>query len=71
MVFVVTFLPSKITKLIGFKGLFLTYSLFCFIGGLFVIFVIPETKNKSLDEIQSMLAGDSTPMQPNTNVSNT
>lgn len=68
MVFTVTYLPSKITKLIGFKGLFLTYGVFCIIGGLFVIFFIPETKNKSLDEIQSMLAGDSSPTQPNTNI---
>lgn len=57
MVFVVTFLPNIMTKLMGTHGLFITYTIFCLLGALFVIMYIPETKNKSFAEIQSELAG--------------
>lgn len=57
MVFAVTYSPHEITQLIGINGLFITYSVFCMLSAIFIWLVLPETKNKSLTEIQSELAG--------------
>jgi SP family facilitated glucose transporter-like MFS transporter 8 len=58
LVFAVTYLMFVTTDSIGFLGLFWIYSLFCILGALFVWFIVPETKNKSLVEIQLNLAGN-------------
>lgn len=58
MVFAVTYSPAEIRELFCIHGLFITYSVFCLLGAVFVWFAVPETKNKSLTEIQLELAGD-------------
>jgi len=66
LVFAVTFLTFVTTNSIGFLGLFWIYSLFCALGALFVWHTVPETKNKSLTEIQLKLAGnDNSPSSTN------
>lgn len=57
MVFAVTFVTFETINLIGFLGLFWMYSFCCALGALFVWFMVPETKNKSLAEIQLKLIG--------------
>lgn len=57
MVFAVTFSRHEMEKLMGIYGIFIAYGVFCVIGAVFVSFVVPETKNKSLTEIQSELEG--------------
>lgn len=37
---------------------FWIFSLFCILGGVFVYIFVPETKGKSLADIQRMLAGE-------------
>lgn len=51
-----TFFPY-LNLLIGIDGSFALFSLFCVISCIFVYFVVPETKGKSLYEIQQMLNG--------------
>eukprot|EP00102_Acyrthosiphon_pisum_P026970 XP_016664180.1 PREDICTED: facilitated trehalose transporter Tret1-like isoform X2 [Acyrthosiphon pisum] len=58
LVFAVTFLTFVTTNSLGFLGLFWMFSLFCALGALFVWYTVPETKNKSLTEIQLKLAGN-------------
>ncbi|XP_022166247.1 facilitated trehalose transporter Tret1-like [Myzus persicae] len=58
LVFAVTFLTFVTTDSIGFLGLFWVYSFFCLLGALFVWYTVPETKNKSLAEIQLKLTGN-------------
>lgn len=41
--------------LIGMSGLMLMFSINCLVGGLFVVFFVPETKEKSFPEILEML----------------
>ncbi|XP_060856540.1 facilitated trehalose transporter Tret1-like [Metopolophium dirhodum] len=66
LVFAVTYLTFVTTNSIGFLGLFWIYSLFCALGALFVWYTVPETKNKSLTEIQLKLAGnDNSPSSTN------
>lgn len=59
LVFGVTFVPNIIVKSVGNDGLFTTYSVCCYLGAMFVWFVVPETKNKTLAQIQMELAGNS------------
>ncbi|KAE9522930.1 hypothetical protein AGLY_016561 [Aphis glycines] len=56
LVFAVTFLTFVTTESIGFLGLFWVYSLFCMLGAIFVWYIVPETKNNSLNEIQLKLS---------------
>lgn len=37
------------------SGLMLTFSINCFVGGIFVVMCVPETKEKSFPEILEML----------------
>lgn len=38
-------------------GVFWTFSVICFLGALFSIFVVKETKGKTLEEITEMFGG--------------
>lgn len=49
-----TFFPY-LNGVIGIDGSFLVFSVFCVISCVFIYFVVPETKGKSLYEIQQML----------------
>lgn len=68
LVFAVTFLTFVATDSIGFLGLFWMYSLFCALGALFVWYMVPETKNKSLNEIQLKLTGNNNSPASNNDV---
>jgi len=54
--FVLKFFPS-LTQQIGFHGLFWIYAVFSLVGGVFGYIFIPETKGKSLQEIENFFAG--------------
>ena len=36
-------------------GLYICYAVLCFISVMFVIFIVPETRQKSLEEISNIL----------------
>lgn len=56
--FVITLSFRPIADLISIGPTFWIFSGASFVGILFTFFIIPETKNKSMAEIQQMLAGD-------------
>lgn len=58
LAFLVTSTFDALNKSIGRGETFWLFSVFCFLGVLFVFFFVPETKGKSLNEIQLMLAGE-------------
>ncbi len=66
--FVVTKTFSNIQTAIGIGPTFFLLSGFSILGTVFVFFVVPETKGKSLAEIQTMLAGNSPAMDRDTEV---
>ncbi|XP_055302942.1 facilitated trehalose transporter Tret1-like [Sitodiplosis mosellana] len=51
---VVKFLPH-LTETIGFPATMFIFALMCVLGGIFVVFFVPETKGKSYEEIMSSL----------------
>lgn len=55
--FGVTLIFPIISSIIGIYFMFYAFAAFCFLGILFVYFFLPETKGKSLDEIQAILVG--------------
>jgi MFS transporter, SP family, xylose:H+ symportor len=55
--FVLTFTFPVMTRVLGASGTFLTYSAICFAGFVFVYLRVPETKGKSLEEIERDLTG--------------
>lgn len=58
LAFVITYTFEKLNAALGQGQTFWMFSAFCVVGLLFVFFFVPETKGKSLDEIQRMLAGE-------------
>ena len=56
--FLVTFLFPWQLEAIGNAGTFLIYGLFAVVGLVFVMRILPETKGRSLEELESMLAVD-------------
>lgn len=56
LTFVIAFTFPMLTSSIGSGGTFFMFSGFCFLALLFTIFIIPETKGKSMSEIQHMLS---------------
>lgn len=57
MSFVVTKFYSQVKREIGADGTFWMFSAICALGVIFVYLVVPETKNKSLEQIQLELSG--------------
>lgn len=55
MAFLVTKFYSNMTDALEPYGTFWIFSLFCAVGTVFVYFLVPETKGKTLDEIQREL----------------
>lgn len=58
MAFIITKTFTNILSAIGIGQTFWLFSGFSILGTIFVFFVVPETKGKSLSEIQKMLAGE-------------
>jgi Sugar (and other) transporter len=58
---ILTFLTVKLfpaaLELIGLHGCMLIFAATCFGGAIFVIFVLPETKGKSIEDIVDDLEG--------------
>ncbi|XP_054290173.1 facilitated trehalose transporter Tret1-2 homolog [Macrosteles quadrilineatus] len=50
-VFIITNFFDDISSLVGRGGAFFIFTAFSIVGTLFVIFIVPETKNKTLEEI--------------------
>lgn len=59
--FILTFTFPILNKALGASGTFWVYSLICVLGYLFILKKLPETKGKSLEEIESELTGEETP----------
>jgi len=57
LVFAVTYVSNELTRLAGQAGCFLTFAAFCLMGAAFAVAVVPETKNKTLADIQLELVG--------------
>jgi Sugar (and other) transporter len=58
--FVITKTFTNLKALLGDGETFWLFSGLSVLGTIFVFFVVPETKGKSLNEIQKMLSGDET-----------
>jgi len=61
--FLVLKLFSTMETALGYHGVFWIYAINSLIGTIFVIFVLPETKGKSLTEIEQLFAGKVTTKQ--------
>ena len=46
------------SPLLGEAGTFWLYGGICFVGGIFTLICVPETRNKSIEEIQSYFSGN-------------
>lgn len=55
--FVITLTFKSLTDNLGTAGTFWLFSGLSILGTVFVFFIIPETKGKTLNEIQKMLSG--------------
>lgn len=55
LVFIVTKFFSDLSETIGLAATFWLFAVICLIGTFFVYFIVPETKGKSLEEIQREL----------------
>lgn len=53
--FVITKTFVDLQFALGVAGTFWFYAIFCFLGILFGLFLLPETKDRSVDEIQALL----------------
>lgn len=58
LAFIITKTFTNIREAIGIGETFWLFSAFSIVGTVFVFFVVPETKGKSLSDIQKMLAGE-------------
>lgn len=58
LAFLITLTFTPISSAIGIGPTFWIFAVICLIGSFFVFFVIPETKGKSMVEIQRMLGGE-------------
>lgn len=53
--FLLTYTFPLLNSGLGAAGTFWLYGVICLVGGLFIVRVLPETKNKSLEEIEKEL----------------
>lgn len=60
-VFLVTKLFPLLNSTVGIGPTFWCFTICCTFGTAFVLFLVPETKGKTLLEVQEMLSGDSPP----------
>ncbi|XP_050435943.1 facilitated trehalose transporter Tret1-like isoform X2 [Adelges cooleyi] len=58
LVFFTTYISKNWVRWVGNDGMFFTFSGFCILGALFALLIMPETKNRSLAEIQLDLMGE-------------
>lgn len=58
LAFLVTKMFSPMKEILGMGATFGIFGLICAVGVAFVFLLVPETKGKSLDEIQHILAGN-------------
>lgn len=56
--FAVTYTFPILNKLMGAAGTFWCYGLICFVGFFLMLRFVPETKNKTLEEIEAQLGGN-------------
>lgn len=57
--FAVTYTFPILNRILGAAGTFWCYGAICFAGLLFIIFTVPETRGKSLEEIEARLTSKS------------
>lgn len=55
--FIVTKFFSDLTSLVGSYGAFWIFAIISVLSAIFVFFLVPETKGKTLEEIQVILTG--------------
>lgn len=53
--YILTLTFPMLAEGLGKTGTFIIYSIICIAGGLFVIFMIPETKERTLEELEKIL----------------
>lgn len=58
LAFIVTVSYPTLSQSIGVSACFLIFTFLSICGALFSFFIVPETKGKSLKEIQEMLGGN-------------
>lgn len=58
LAFLITSTFTAMNETFGSGQTFWIFSAFCILGTLFVFFFVPETKGKSLADIQRILAGE-------------
>ncbi|XP_012255571.1 facilitated trehalose transporter Tret1-like [Athalia rosae] len=61
MAFIVTRFYNDLLAIFGQHTMFWIFSVICAMGAVFVVFIVPETKGKSLEQIQIELSGKPVP----------
>uniref|UniRef100_A0A2H8TDB4 Facilitated trehalose transporter Tret1 n=1 Tax=Melanaphis sacchari TaxID=742174 RepID=A0A2H8TDB4_9HEMI len=61
-VFLVTKFFTLLVSAIYLYNTFWLFTLFCVLGTFFVVFIVPETKGKTMEEIQELLGADLIPL---------
>lgn len=54
----VTLVLPSIQKVFGLGGLYVGFGLMCAISWAVIYFIVPETKGRSLEEIEALLLGN-------------
>jgi SP family xylose:H+ symportor-like MFS transporter len=62
--FILTYTFPFLNEALGTSGTFLIYGCICLVGGLFVIFNVPETKGRSLEQMGVQLSPMTAPQFP-------
>ena len=56
-VFLVVKLFPELSKLLGLEATYLGFGVICILMAVFVYFLVPETKGKTMAELQAMFEG--------------